>query len=101
MASMSTNVQFLNIDDNTVVYKYQSRVRKEAKQRLKNAVVEILVTTSHQITTANAWIQREEKAAELFGYDIGRVPFAQRDIIHKGVRYLDNKSVNEVNDVLY
>ena len=87
---ISTEVQFLNIDDSTVVYKYQSRVRKEAKQRLKNAEVEILVLSPYDVKTIKVWVQREEKAADLFAYDIGRVEFAPRDIVFRGTHPLDN-----------
>ena len=96
--SISTDVQFLNIDDSTVVYKYQSRVRKEAKQRLKNAEIQILVTTPYDIRTIKVWIQREEKAADLFAYDVGRVAFAARDIVFKRTQPLQNMIGTEVGD---
>ncbi|XP_028407232.1 uncharacterized protein LOC114529673 isoform X3 [Dendronephthya gigantea] len=90
IGALSAEVEFLNIDESTVVYKYQSRVRKEAKQRLKNAEVQILVTSPVEIRTIRAWVQREEKAADLFVYNVGRVEFATRDITFKGRQSLEN-----------
>ena len=96
LGAISTDVQFLNIDDSTVVYKYQSRVRKEAKQRLKNAEIQILVTTPYDVRTIKAWVQREEKAADLFAYNVGRVEFATRDIVFKRAQPLQNGIGTEV-----
>jgi hypothetical protein len=90
MGPITTDVQFLNIDDSTVVFKYQSRVRREAKQRLKNAEVQILVTSPYDVKTIKVWVQREEKAADLFVYNVGRVEFAARDIVFKGTQLLEN-----------
>lgn len=90
IGALSADVEFLNIDESTVVYKYQSRVRKEAKQRLKNAEVQILVTSPVEIKAIRAWVQREEKAADLFAYNVGRVEFAARDITFKGRQSLEN-----------
>ncbi len=102
---LTTEVHFLNIDDSTVVYKYQSRVRKEAKQRLKNAEVQIMVTSPYDIKTIKAWVQREEKAADLFAYNVGRVEFSTRDIVFKGTQPLDNgfgtKVCNNERTTLY
>ncbi|CAB3984111.1 Hypothetical predicted protein [Paramuricea clavata] len=106
MGPITTDVQFLNIDDSTVVFKYQSRVRKEAKQRLKNAEVQILVTSPYDVKTIKVWVQREEKAADLFVYNVGRVEFAARDIVFKGTQLLENgfgtKSLYEIDlDSIY
>jgi hypothetical protein len=90
MGPTATEVHFLNIDDSTVVYKYQSRVRKEAKQRLKNAEVQIMVTSPYDVKAIKAWVQREEKAADLFAYNVGRVEFSQRDVTFKGSQSLEN-----------
>ena len=103
---LTTEVQFLNISDSTVVYKYQSRVRKEAKQRLKNAEVQIMVTSPYDVKTIKAWVQREEKAADLFAYNVGRVEFSPRDVIFKGTQRLENgfgtKSCYEIDlDSIY
>ena len=89
IAPLTTEVQFLNISDSTVVYKYQSRVRKEAKQRLKNAEVQIIVTSPYEVKTIKAWVQREEKAADLFAYNVGRVEFSPRDVVFKGSQRLE------------
>ena len=90
IGNLTTEVEFININDSTVVYKYQSRVRKEAKQRLKNAEVQIMVTSPYDVKTIKAWVQREEKAADLFAYNVGRVEFSPRDVIFKGTQRLEN-----------
>lgn len=66
-------VLFLNLDENTVFDKVQSRRGGRARMRVCEGVVEIVCKTPVQIMCIKAFVSREQEAAILSGDDNGRV----------------------------